>query len=578
MKKVIVLAVVGSSFAVPSLPRESAAQTVCVFDVQSNPVRHSIVEFWDAGGYQKHSTGTSHCVDQAGVTSIEELPGAANTLLTAYPNPALSTTTVQLSVDRPISGTLNVYDALGRRVLTGPYQQLPAGTHKSTLDLDNLSAGLYLTRFEGVDGSTINGSFIDLQGSVMRAGVIEPLQTVRDYQPERSAHKVSGADSVRVTSQGKRQQTLIVNPGLGSVDVVMQPGHTVLMYVREMTNHYQQLGGDVLITEGRSGLEQRVQVTGDVTRIVVPSDSVLWQYVDQDHQSGRFSIQPLAPVGSPLKTSTDVYTHPAAFVTPLYTADVPLGPWFMSSERYAKDESVATLFAMKDSFDLERYWDEIKSGAVIPPRSAGNYVIAYNYDEYKGGLSEDQLRAGVRELPYRILGEGDGWAIADSVRNAMSLMVPTGYDKTFLTIQPVESDLDIEFVIKISINLDFWPPGVYWNYLRFSDAAHSEMSLIYSSTMALDLYDYALVFSAMESSFDDGNLLPYYSRFIKMDAGFKYVNEFTDELKEWKAVQYGLGQMVRSGTWGHEPTAGGYEVHPDEIRGGFMSLDGDTGN
>ena len=565
----------------------SVAQTVCVFDANGNRVLHSIVEFWDAqSGYQKYNTGAAHCVDQAGITAVEELPDNLDgSRLSSYPNPAGSKTIIRLTVDRDVTGTLYVYDLLGRRVLTGARSQfLTAGVHETTASLLKISSGYYLTRFEMTDGESITGSFLKLGGSYLtQTGSIEPLQTIQMYEPVPGAEtmiaigKNSGADSVRVTSPGKRQQTLTVDAGADRVAVFMQPGHTVLMHVREMTNHYHQLiGGEVIFKEGRSGLEQRIQITENVTEIVVSSDSTLWQYTDQEHDKGRFSIQPIAPVNSRLKTSTDVYTNPAAFVTPLYTNEKPMGPWYMSPERYEQAESVAILFAMKDSFDLERYFNEVKNSFYTPIESGPNMVIGYNHDEYKLGLTEAEVLAGNRTLPYYFEGIQRPSAIRDSITAAFSTMVPTAYDNTFLTVRPVEGQVDDLFSIVIHYDRPTsFVPGVYFTVTNFQDALLIWSGLFYDNTQVYNLHDYALVFAAMESVLDDTNL-PF--EFVQTDEHGNHINEFTEALKEYKAVQYGLGQMVVSGT----PAApvyipGTYEIRPDEIRGGFMSLNGDTG-
>ena len=78
-------------------------------------------------------------------------PLASGAALTApRPNPFLGTTEVELTVDKPQHVTVEVYDALGRRVSTLLNEEVLAGRrYPITLDGTGLDAGIYVLRARG---------------------------------------------------------------------------------------------------------------------------------------------------------------------------------------------------------------------------------------------------------------------------------------------------------------------------------------------------------------------------------------------------------------------------------------------
>jgi hypothetical protein len=76
-------------------------------------------------------------------------------LAAAGANPAGSAGQFLLTIDRPQSVTVALYDAMGRRVAVMHDGILPAGRHRITLDGEGLANGAYFVRAVGGDGSAV---------------------------------------------------------------------------------------------------------------------------------------------------------------------------------------------------------------------------------------------------------------------------------------------------------------------------------------------------------------------------------------------------------------------------------------
>src|SRR5690554_1637829 len=68
-----------------------------------------------------------------------------------YPNPAVSTLTLEYALPAPASVTVEVFDLLGRKVMSIREEALAPGDHKSVLDVSRLPAGVYLLRVSSGD-------------------------------------------------------------------------------------------------------------------------------------------------------------------------------------------------------------------------------------------------------------------------------------------------------------------------------------------------------------------------------------------------------------------------------------------
>ncbi len=76
------------------------------------------------------------------------------TLLTPYPHPSASGTTIAFELERAAPVTLRIHDALGREVLTlAQAVQYDAGPHALSTDLHALAPGLYIVRLSSTTGS-----------------------------------------------------------------------------------------------------------------------------------------------------------------------------------------------------------------------------------------------------------------------------------------------------------------------------------------------------------------------------------------------------------------------------------------
>ncbi|MDX1430515.1 MAG: T9SS type A sorting domain-containing protein, partial [Rhodothermales bacterium] len=82
-------------------------------------------------------------------TSVEETPGSAFTLEANYPNPFRDETEIRYKVASTQHVILEVFDMLGRRVMTLVDGTATTGSHTVTLDATQLAGGLYVYRLQG---------------------------------------------------------------------------------------------------------------------------------------------------------------------------------------------------------------------------------------------------------------------------------------------------------------------------------------------------------------------------------------------------------------------------------------------
>jgi hypothetical protein len=102
------------------------------------------------------SDSTARALDLlAAVTTSVAAPNQAasgSSLFTiASPMPASDQTMLTFSLARPTHVSLELYNALGRRVLDVPSKLLPAGDHREPLDVSALPAGVYFCRIRTSD-------------------------------------------------------------------------------------------------------------------------------------------------------------------------------------------------------------------------------------------------------------------------------------------------------------------------------------------------------------------------------------------------------------------------------------------
>ena len=76
----------------------------------------------------------------------EEVAGKSSMLKQNYPNPVLTTTTIEFDIQQASPVELRIYDTLGREVRMVEDEILVAGTHRYEVDLSGLPAGVYFYR------------------------------------------------------------------------------------------------------------------------------------------------------------------------------------------------------------------------------------------------------------------------------------------------------------------------------------------------------------------------------------------------------------------------------------------------
>lgn len=82
----------------------------------------------------------------ASTAEEEAIPSPAFELAQTYPNPAHRTATLEFIVGADGPVTIEVFDALGRRVATPVDGEYLAGPHKTVLDVSDLASGVYTYR------------------------------------------------------------------------------------------------------------------------------------------------------------------------------------------------------------------------------------------------------------------------------------------------------------------------------------------------------------------------------------------------------------------------------------------------
>jgi len=68
-----------------------------------------------------------------------------------YPNPFNPSTTIEFALPRKAEVTLQIFDLLGRVVITLVEDQLGAGSYKLTFEAEELPSGIYFYRFQALD-------------------------------------------------------------------------------------------------------------------------------------------------------------------------------------------------------------------------------------------------------------------------------------------------------------------------------------------------------------------------------------------------------------------------------------------
>lgn len=101
---------------------------------------------WLAG--EDANTGTS--IEVIAVANGFDLRGS-------YPNPAADRATIEIATDAPATISVDVYDVLGRRVMSLDPQAVGAGErHGLALDTSTLATGTYLYRVRAESGGSMH--------------------------------------------------------------------------------------------------------------------------------------------------------------------------------------------------------------------------------------------------------------------------------------------------------------------------------------------------------------------------------------------------------------------------------------
>ncbi len=108
-----------------------------------------LTEAWDGSMWINDSRLLLEWEELAGVSVEDEQPGPRYRLEANYPNPFSEATTIRFELSLPENVTLEVFDVLGRRVLTPVDGLTTAGRHEVTIEGTELAGGMYFYRLRG---------------------------------------------------------------------------------------------------------------------------------------------------------------------------------------------------------------------------------------------------------------------------------------------------------------------------------------------------------------------------------------------------------------------------------------------
>lgn len=78
----------------------------------------------------------------------ESVPPAHELVAAVYPTPAVDRATIRYSLPQAMSVTVEVFDAVGRRVAVVVHPERPTGSYSDQLSVDDWAPGVYLIRFQ----------------------------------------------------------------------------------------------------------------------------------------------------------------------------------------------------------------------------------------------------------------------------------------------------------------------------------------------------------------------------------------------------------------------------------------------
>ena len=125
--------------------REAMMNTASQHNTPNNDYGWGIVDAVEAADYEFENAS-----DQP-----SEVPRSA-VLMSSYPNPVNGIVTVQLVLPGETSGTLKLFDTLGRQVYAWTKSEWTTGVNSVRLDVDMLATGVYTAEFEGEAGGAVS--------------------------------------------------------------------------------------------------------------------------------------------------------------------------------------------------------------------------------------------------------------------------------------------------------------------------------------------------------------------------------------------------------------------------------------
>ena len=100
--------------------------------------------FMDSTYVVDHTNEIVDPEDYAGELDIPTIANVGDNAVRFYPNPAVSSATMELTVSQPGNAVVRIYDLSGKVVYTENMGHVAEGVHTRTIDCQQLQRGMYL--------------------------------------------------------------------------------------------------------------------------------------------------------------------------------------------------------------------------------------------------------------------------------------------------------------------------------------------------------------------------------------------------------------------------------------------------
>ena len=93
-------------------------------------------------------TRTYEAIEVSGTANERDIERFGLAMSTAYPNPATSDATIEMTIAAPSGVSVTLHDVLGRQVMTVMEETIAAGKHDVHVPVSGLATGTYFVRLQ----------------------------------------------------------------------------------------------------------------------------------------------------------------------------------------------------------------------------------------------------------------------------------------------------------------------------------------------------------------------------------------------------------------------------------------------